>query len=50
MLSTTFQVHLYGKTTCRHLWICLIAFLLEGQLSQSPFDTLAQHRFQIRLL
>jgi len=50
ILSTTFQVHLQGKTTCRHLWICLIAFLLEGQLSQSPFDALAHQRFQIRLL
>jgi hypothetical protein len=33
ILSTTFQVHLQGKMTCRHLWICLIAFLLEGHLS-----------------
>jgi hypothetical protein len=50
ILSTTFQVHLQGKMTCRHLWICLLAFLLEGQLSQSPFDALAHQRFQIRLL
>jgi hypothetical protein len=49
ILSTTFQVHRQGKTTCRPLWLCLIAFLLEGQLEQNPFDTLAQHRFQIRL-
>lgn len=49
ILSTTFQAHLQGKTTCRHLWLCLIAFLLEGHLEQNPFDTLAQHRFQIRL-
>ncbi|HZV82443.1 MAG TPA: hypothetical protein VFF53_09795 [Geobacteraceae bacterium] len=49
ILSTTFQSHLPGKMTCRHLWICLIAFLLEGHLSQNPFDALAQQRFQIRL-
>lgn len=49
ILSITFQVHLQGKRTCRHLWICRVAFLLEGHLSQSPFDTLAQHRFQRRL-
>ena len=49
ILSTTFQVHLQGKMTCRHLWICLLAFLLEGHLSQNPFDALAQQRFQIRL-
>jgi len=45
-----FQVHLQGKRTCRHLWLCLIAFLLEGDLSQHPLDTLAQQRPQIRLL
>jgi hypothetical protein len=49
ILSTTFQVHLQGKRTCRHLWLCMIAFLLEGHLCQPPFDTLAQQRFQIRL-
>ena len=50
VLSTSFQVYLQGKKTCRHLWLCLVALLLEGHLSQSPFDTLAQHRVQIRLL
>ncbi len=50
ILSTTFQVHLQGKRTCRHLWLCLIAFLLEGDLSQHPLDTLAQQRIQLRLL
>lgn len=49
ILSTTFQVHLQGKTTARHLWLCMIAFLLEGHLRQHPLDTLAQHRFQSRL-
>jgi hypothetical protein len=49
-LSTTFQVHLQGKTTCRHLWLCLIAFLLEGHLRQQPLDTLAQQRCPIRWL
>jgi hypothetical protein len=49
VLSTTFQVHLEGKRTCRHLWLCLVAFLLEGHLSQNPFDLLAHQRFQIRL-
>ena len=50
LLSTTFQVHLQGKRTGRHWWLCLIAFLLEGDLSQHPLDTLAQQRLQIRLL
>jgi hypothetical protein len=50
ILSTTFQTHLQGKMTCRHLWQCLLAFLLEGHLSQHPLDTLAQQRLQIRLL
>ena len=49
ILSTTFQVHLQGKRTCRHLWLCMIAFLLEGHLCQHPLDMLAQHHFQIRL-
>ena len=50
ILSTTFQVHLQGKRTCRHLWICLVAFLLEGDLNQHFLDTLAPQRIQIRLL
>jgi hypothetical protein len=50
MLSTTFQVHLQGKMTCQHLWLCLVAFLLEGHLHQHPLDTLAHQRLQIRLL
>jgi hypothetical protein len=50
ILSTTFQIHLQGKMTCRHLWQCLMAFLLEGHLSRHPLDTLAQQRLQIRLL
>lgn len=50
ILSKTFQSPLQDKTTCRHLWLCLIAFLLEGHLHQHPLDTLAQQRIQIRLL
>jgi hypothetical protein len=50
MLSTTFQIPLQGKTSYRHLRRCLVAFLLEGQLSQHPLDTLTQQRLHIRLL
>jgi hypothetical protein len=49
ILSTTFQIHRQGKITCQHLWLCLMAFLLEGHLRQHPLDTLAQQRLQIRL-
>jgi hypothetical protein len=41
---------LQGKMTCRHLWRCLLAFLLEGDLSQSLLDALRPRRIQIRLL
>jgi hypothetical protein len=50
MLSRTFQAPLQGQITCRHLWLCVIAFLPAGHLSQPPLDTLAPHRRQIRLL
>jgi hypothetical protein len=50
ILSTSFQTHLQGKITCRHLWRCLLAFLLEGDLSQSLLDALRPRRIQIRLL
>jgi hypothetical protein len=50
MLSTTFQTHLQGKMTCRHLWQCMMAFLLEGHLRCHPLDGLRQRRSQIRLL
>lgn len=50
ILSTTFQTHLPGKMTCRHLWRCLLAFLLEGDLSQSLLDALRPRRILIRLL
>jgi hypothetical protein len=50
ILSTTFQRYRQGKMTCRHLWQCLMAFLLEGHLSRHPLDVLAQQRIQIRLL
>ncbi len=50
ILSTSFQTHLHGKMTCRHLWRCLLAFLLEGDLSPSLLDALRPRRLQIRLL
>jgi hypothetical protein len=50
VLSTTFQVHLQGKTTGQHLWECLLAFLLEGYLRRQPLEALRQRRIQIRLL
>jgi hypothetical protein len=50
LLSTTFQAHLQGKMTCQHLWQCLMAFLLEGDLSRHLLNTLLQRRIQIRLL
>lgn len=49
-LSTTFQIYLQGKMTCRHLWQCMMAFLLEGHLSRHTLDALLQRRIQIRLL
>jgi hypothetical protein len=49
LLSTTFQSHLQGKMTCRHLFQAMMAFLLYGQLSRSTLDKLAQRRRQIRL-
>jgi hypothetical protein len=50
ILSTTFQTPRQGKITCRHLWQCLMAFLLEGDLSQHLLDALLPRRIQIRLL
>ena len=50
ILSRSFQTYLQGKMTCRHLWQCMMAFLLEGHLSRHPLDALAQQRIQIRLL
>jgi len=47
-LSTTFEPLLQGKTTLRHLWLTMIAFLLYGQLHRSTLDALAQRRFQVR--
>ena len=50
ILSTTFQTHRQGPITYRHLWACLIAFLLEGDFSQGLLDALRPRRIQIRLL
>ena len=50
ILSTTFQAYLQGKMTCRHLWLRMMAFLLEGHLSCHMLDGLRQRRLQIRLL
>jgi hypothetical protein len=35
---------------CRHRWRCLLAFLLEGDLSPSLLDALRLRRIQIWLL
>ena len=50
ILSTTFQTYLQGKMTCRHLWLRMMAFHLEGHLSCHRLDGLRQRRLQIRLL
>jgi hypothetical protein len=50
ILSTTFQSYLQGKMTCRYLWLRMMAFLLEGDLSRHTLDSLLQRRIQIRLL
>jgi hypothetical protein len=47
-LSTTFEPLWQGKTTLRHLWLTMIAFLLYGRLRRSTLDALAQRRFQVR--
>jgi hypothetical protein len=48
VLSTTFAPLWQGKTTLRHLWLTMIAFLLYGRLSRSTLDALTQRRFQVR--
>jgi hypothetical protein len=48
VLSNTFAPLLRGKTTVRHLWRTMIAFLLYGRLRRATLDALAQRRFQIR--
>ena len=48
VLSTTFEPLLQGKTTLRHLWRTMIAFLLHGRLRRSTLDALARRRFQVR--
>lgn len=48
VLSNTFEPLLRGKSTQRHLWRTMIAFLLYGRLPRSSLDTLAQRRFQVR--
>ena len=48
VLSTTFEPLLQGKTTLRHLWRTMIAFLLYGRLRRSTLDALARRRFQVR--
>lgn len=48
VLSTTFEPLWQGKTTLRHLWRTMIAFLLYGRLRRSTLDALAQRRFQVR--
>jgi hypothetical protein len=50
ILSTTFQTYLQGKITYRHLWLRMMAFLLEGDLSWHTLEALRQRRIQIRLL
>lgn len=48
VLSTTFAPLLQGKTTRRHLWRTMIAFLLYGRLRRATLDALTQRRFQVR--
>ncbi len=48
VLSTTFAPLWQGKTTLRHRWRTMIAFLLYGRLRCSTLDALAQRRFQVR--
>ena len=48
VLSTAFEPLLQGKTTLRHLWRTMIAFLLHGRLRRSTLDALVQRRFQVR--
>lgn len=48
VLSTAFEPLWQGKTTLRHLWRTMIAFLLYGRLSRSTLDALVQRRFQVR--
>jgi hypothetical protein len=48
VLSTTFAPLLQGKTTLRHLWCTMIAFLLYARLRRSTLDALARRRFQVR--
>jgi hypothetical protein len=48
VLSTAFEPLLQGKTTLRHLWRTMIAFLLHGRLRRSTLDALARRRFQVR--
>ena len=48
VLSTTFAPLWQAKTTLRHLWRTMIAFLLYGRLRRSTLHALAQRRFQVR--
>jgi len=48
VLSTTFEPLWQAKTTLRHLWRTMIAFLLYGRLRRSTLDALTQRRFQVR--
>jgi hypothetical protein len=48
ILSTTFEPLVRGKTTLRHLWRTMIAYLLYGRLRRSTLDALAQRRIQVR--
>jgi hypothetical protein len=48
VLSTTFAPLWQGKTTLRHRWRTMIAFLLYGRLRRATLDALTQRRFQIR--
>ncbi len=48
VLSTTFAPLRQGKTTLRHRWRTMIAFLLYGRLRRATLDALTQRRFQVR--
>jgi hypothetical protein len=48
VLSVTFAPLWQGKTTLRHLWRTMIAFLLYGRVHRATLDALIQRRFQVR--
>ncbi len=48
ILSDKFQEHLEGKTTIKHLWITLIAFLMCSQIDIAELSMQSERKIQIR--